>query len=216
MPGAHNKRQLQAVKMRSDFKDEVRYIQELQCIWELRKNLVHQLPQIFATTDSHIPSDVKPAIKVEPTDLVKKEPNSISEPINGSNKSELTRSAPKLKNETLHFLLILTTCLLGLGAFSLGLLFLCNPSIFQDSGLATKLVALVIGRLYLGTGLAMLILVYRKELRALGTLLLCEALAETVMMGLASKSGYEIDGLIGVPVTGVKGVLGLWMVSNCE
>ena len=216
MPGAHKKRQLRAVKMRSDIKDEVRYIQELQCIWEMRKSLVHQLPQIFATTDPLIPSDIKPAVKVEPTDLVKKEPNSTSDHSNGRDKPELARVASEVKNDTLHFFVALATYLLGLGTFFLGLLFLCNPSIFQDSGLATKLVALVIGRLYLGTGLAMLILVYQKQLRALGTLLLCEALAEFVMMGLASRLGFEIDFLIGVPVTGVKGVLGLWMISNCE
>ena len=215
MPGAQNKRQLRAVKMSSDIKDEVRYVLELQCIQEMRKHLVHQLPQIFATADPQVPSEHKIAVKVEPTDPVKKEPTSTSEHSNGRDKSELTRIAPEVKNNTLYYFFALTTYLLGLGTLSLGILFLCNPNIFEDSGLATKLVALVIGRLYLGTGLAMLVLVYRKQLRALGTLLLCEALAEIVMMGLARKSGFDIDGLIGVPVTGVKGVVGWWLVSSC-
>ena len=216
MVGAHSRRQLQAVKMRSNIKDEVRYVQELHYIREMRKHLVHQLPQIFATTDPHTLSDVEPAIEVEPTDLVKKEPSSISEHINGPNESKSVRVAPDVKNETVHFFVALATYLLGLGTLSLGILFLWDPSIFEDAGLATKLVALVIGRFYMGTGLAMLILVYQKHLRALGTLLLCEGLAESVMMDLASNKGFKIDFLIGVPMTLVKGVLGWWMVNNCE
>ena len=216
MPGAHKRRQLQAVKMRSNIKDEVRFVEELHYIQETRKNLVNQLPQIFATTDTHIPSDIKSAIKVEPTDLVEKEQNSISEHINGGDKSKLVRVTPDVKNETLHFFVALATYLLGFGTLSLGILFLWDPSIFEDSGLATKLVALVIGRLYMGTGLAMLILVYQKHLRALGTLLLCEGLAEAVMMVLARNLGFKVDFLIGVPMMSVKGVLGLWMVNSRE
>ena len=216
MPGAHKRRELRAVKMRDNIKDEVRYVQELHYIREMRKHLVHQLPQIFATTDPHTLSDVKPAIKVEPSSLVKKEPNSISEHSTGRDKSKPVRVATEVKNEIPHFFVVLATYLLGFGTLSLGLLFLWDPSIFEDAGLATKLVALVIGRLYTGTGLAMLILLYQNHLRALGTLLLCEGLAESVMMDLARNSGFKTDFLIGFPVTLVKGVLGWWMVNSRE
>ena len=216
MAGAHKRRQLQAVKMRSNIKDEVRYVQELHYIRTMRKHLVDQLPQIFAAKDPHILSDAKPAVKVEPTDLAKKEPDSISEHINGRDKSESVRVAPDLKKEKLHFFVTLVTYLVGFGTLFLGILFLWNPSIFQKYGLATKLVVLDLGRLYMGTGLAMLLLVYQKYLRALGTLLLCEAMADIVMMVLASNSGSKIDLLVGVPMTGVKGALGLWMVNSRE
>ena len=217
MVGAHNRlnREVRAVKMRSTIKDEVRYVQELHYMKEMRKNFVHQLPQVFAATEPHVVSDVKPAIgdvkpaigdmkpamKVEPTDSGKKEPEPVSEHISGPNEPELARVAPEVKNKTVQFLILLATYLLGLGTFYLGIVILWDPSIFKESGLATEIVALVIGRVYTGTGLAMLILAYQKHLRALSTLFLCEAVAETVMMVLASNSGFGIDFLIGVPMT---------------
>ena len=216
MPGAHKRRQLQAVKVKSNIKDEVRYVQELHYIRTMRKHLVDQLPQIFAAKDPHVLSDEKPAVKVEPTDLAKKEPDLISEHINGRDKLKSAHVARDLKKETLHFFVTLAMYLLGFGTLLFGILFLWDPSIIQQYGVATKLVALVIGRLYMGTGLAMLILIYQKHLRSLGTLLLCEAMAEIVMMFLASKSGIKIDFLVGFPMTGVKGALGLWMVNSRE
>ena len=218
MPVAHAKRmrELQAVKMKSDIKDEVCYVQELLYIQEMRKSLVHQLPQIFAATEPRVLSDVKPVIKVEPTDPVKKEPEPVSENIMGREELKSTYVTPDLKTETLHFFVALATYLLGLGTIFLGIFFLWDLSVFEESGLATEFFGLVIGRLYMGTGLAMLILVYQKHLRALGTLLLCEAVAEVVMMVLVRNSGFETDVLIGAPMTGVKGVLGLWLVNSRE
>ena len=221
MPGAHTKRtermrELQAVKMKSDIKDEVRYVQELHFIQEMRRTLVHQLPQIFAATEPRVLSDVKPVIRVELSNPVKKEPEPASENIMAREKMKTAVVPRDLKTETLHFFVALATYLLGFGTVFLGIFLLWDQSLFEESGLATKLVALVIGRLYMGTGLAMLILVYQKRLRALSTLLLCEAGAEIVMMVLARTSGFEIDVLIGAPMTGVKSVLGLWLVNSRE
>ena len=225
MVGAHNRsnRELRAVKMGPNIKDEVRYVQELHYIQEMRKTLVHQLPQVFAATEPHAVGDeksairdVKPAVKVEPTDSVKKEPEPVSEHISGPNEPELARVPPDVKITTARFLILLATYLLGFGTLYLGIVILWDPSIFKESGLATELVALAIGRLYMGTGLAMLILLYQKYQRALGTLLLCEAVAETVTMVLASNSGFQMDFLIGVPMTGAKFGLGWCMINSRE
>lgn len=275
MSGTHHpaNRQLRAVKKGLDIKDQVRYIHELRSIQQMRERLVHQLPQIFATTDPRVPDKHKTAIKVEPsgsttdarivsgnstavkvepTDPVKKEPDSNCARVNGRDRSKSVRFATNVeneielidlvekeptsisasandgdrseskdvgshqKNETLDFFIALAAYLLGFGTLFLGILFLCDPSIFAKSRVPTKLVALVIGRLYMGIGIAMLILGYQKHLRALGTMLLCEAVAEIVMMVLARISGFEIDFLVGVPVTAVKGGLGLWMISSRE
>ena len=222
MIGAHNKREqreLQAVKMWSTVTGEVRYVQEVRHIQEMRRHVIDQLPQVFADPEPDVASDVKLAIKVKSTDLVKKEPDNMPGNINSPKKVKLARVTPDGKNEILEilrFFVALATYVVGFGTLFLGIVFLWNLRIFEEAGLATKIVALLIGRVYMGTGLAMLLLVYQKHLRALGTLLLCEAVAEVVTMVLASNSGFELDFLIAVPIMGVKGLLGLWMVTNNE
>ena len=231
MPGANNRaiRELQAVKTRSNANVEVCYSQELRYIQEMRKHLVHNLPQVFATTESPIVSDMTPVIKVKPTDPVKEKLEPISEHSNGRDKSQSASAAPDSISKTLLFLVVLATYLLGFGSLFLGIVLLCDPIILENSWTVTNLIAwlvspvtnliaLLVGRIHVGTGLAMLILVCQRHLRTLGTLLLCEAVAEIVMMVPARNSGLEIDALMGtsmmgVPMTG-KVVLGVWLVNS--
>ena len=218
MAGAHTKRsqpELQAVKMRSVISGEVCYVQEIRDIQEMRKYVIDQLPQVFAAEEPDVVGDLKLAIKVEPTDLVKKEPDNMPGNISSPNEVRLTRVTPDVKNEILR-VFSLATYVRGFGYVSLGLLFLWDPSIFEEFGAARKLVALVIGGLIMGFGLALLILVYQKRLRDLGTLHLYEAVAETVVMVLARNSGFKIDFLITVPIAVVKGILGWWVINNHE
>ena len=272
MSEAHHpaKRQLRAIKMGPNVKDEIRYVHEVRRIRAMREHLVHQLPQIFAAPDPLVPSKDKAAVKVEPTgsttdahivnehrtaikvkpadpvkeepslisarinrhkrsksvrftldeveltDLAQKTPDSISTRVNGRNRSKSDRVGSDLKNETLQFFVALATFSVGFGTLFLGIYVLCGPSIFKKSGLSTGDLALVIWRLYMGTGLAMFILGFQKNLRALGTMLLCEAVAEMVVMILASNSGFATDFLVAVTMTSVKGVLGWWMINSRE
>ena len=215
MIGAHNKREqreLQAVKMWSTVTGEVRYVQEIRHIQEMRRHVVDQLPQVFATEELDVASDVEPAVRVEPTDLVKNEPDNTPGNINSPDKTKSAEVTPDVKNTILRCF-ALATYLRGFGYVSLGILCLCDPSTFEQVGV---LLALVISGLIMGFGLAMLILVYQKRLRALGTLHLYEAAAETVVMVLARNTGFKTDYLITVPIAVVKGVSGWWILNNHE
>ena len=223
MSGAHHNgsnRELRAVKMRSTVKEEVRYNygQELRHIREMRKRLVDRLPQVFATatttttttatTNPHIPGEQNIAVRVEPTDMAKMRPDSTAAP----EESVLAYATPSdLKKETLRFFRAFTARLIGLCTLSLGILSLREPIVSERSTIYFEF-----GRLYTGTGLFILILAYQNHLRALGTLLLCEAVAETIKLVLASNSGVDVDFLIEIPMTGIKGALGWLMVSSRE
>ena len=205
MSGAHHNgsnRELRAVKMRSTVKEEVRYNygQELRHIREMRKRLVDRLPQIFATTtktttNPHVPGERDIAVTTSTS--------------NAPSDLKTAPTAPALKKGSRRLFGSLAAYLIGLGTLSQGIWFLSEPGDFKYlGGFCT------IGRLYIGTGLFTLVLAYRSHLRALGTLLLCGAVAETVEWVVIWNSEFEGNFRVGVPMTGVKGALGWWMVGQ--
>ena len=199
--------QLRAVKLktRTTIKEEVRYIQEM------RKYLVSQLPQIFAAPSPSTISENVPAVHVEPAVFAKKKRDDVPRDVAGLKQSNTARFKPTTNSEMLHFFVTVVAYLFGLSTLLGGVALLGYPSVFEEPWPQAKLLGLVIGRLYLGSGLAMLALGFQKDRRAMGTLLLCEAVAEVVMMFLVWRSGLEVDVLIGVPLTVVRGALGWWM-----
>lgn len=189
--------QLRVVKTKTTIKDEVRHIQEM------RKQLVHQLPQIFAAADPQPVVNPEEAVKVESVSLVKEERGDVPEDVDDLG-GEAADGAAVLSINMMNMaslLLIITACLLSVGnAFA--------KAILTGSAQVARINALRVAGIYMASGLA--ILTYHERSRALGTLVLCTIVAEIVMLCVDKNTGFEIGLLVSVPIAGIKIGLG-WL-----
>lgn len=209
------KGQLRVVKKKITIKDEVRHIQDM------RKQLLHQLPQIFAAADPQPANHPEYAAKVESIGLVKEEHDVLPEDVDDF--AERLRTASRLArtintiNMAIRWLTI-TTCLLCLGNVLAEFILLpLDRNYLGGSAEAAELYALDVARLYMESGLAVSTLVYHERDRALGLLILCAVVAEIVMLCGASDSGFEIGFLVSIPMAGIKAGLGwLGLVDACQ
>ena len=166
----------------------------------------------------------------------KAEPTPVAEGDNGRNdvphieEAKPLPLAPKACNKPSHFPITITAYLLGLLLLLTGTaILLWDPPLLTKHTLplsppavtgtkaspsALRLNTLILGKSCIASGLTMLTFVYTKQLRALGLLLLCEYVAESVATCASLYAGVESHAAVRLAVSAVKGVLGVWMICS--
>lgn len=183
-------------------------------IQETRKQLVDQLPQIFAAPGPQ----PEQAVKVESAGLAKEEHDDVPEDVDDIRGEAADRVAVFLENSMrmTSRLLIITTCLLSVSYTLAQVILPLDLSYLAGSAQAARINALIVARLYMASGLAIIILFYHEYGRALGTLILCAVVAEIVMLCIAENSGFEIGFLVSIPISGNQGWTELAWVVGCS
>ena len=202
-------------KKRVSLRDEVRRIQEL------RKDLLHQLPQIFAAAASEPPPPPPPPpphlvtdteltiIKVEHSGLVEEGDNGIAEDEDRVGGWYPARIAPAI---SAMLLLLATTamgCLLCFTTSFIHTLVLRHPSFHPEAGLGADSFVLGRGEFILVRLLVMYILMYRNHLRLVAMLLFYEVIEEAVVMFRGGGSAGRVDVLVSASGIAFRLVLGL-------
>ena len=199
-------------KKKVSLRDEVRRIQEL------RKDLLHQLPQIFAAAASEPPPPPPPhlctdfessIIKVEYIDLVEEGDNGVvgdNDRVGGVDPAHIAPTTSAL------LLLLATTamgCLLGFATSFIHTLVLRHPGFHPEPGLGADSFVLGRGGFILVRLLVMYILMYRNHLRLVAMLLFYEVIEEAVVMFRSGGSAGQVDVLVSASSIGFRLVLGL-------
>ena len=198
--------QLRVVKKKTTIKDEVRHIQEM------RKQLVHQLPQIFAAADPQPVVNPEEAVKVKSIGLVKEEQDDVPKDVDDLGGEAADGAAVLAINKINKAIgvLTITICVLCFANALAEVIIPLDRSYLAGSAQAAKFYASSVARFYVESGLAIAMLVESEPHRTLGTLMLCAVVAEIVMLCVAKNSGFEIGLLISVPIAGIKIGLG-WL-----
>lgn len=199
-----NNAQLRIVKKKTKtttIKDEVRHIQQM------RKQLVHQLPQIFTPSADPQPVVIKPekAVKVQSTGLVKTEHDDVPEHVD-----DVGNELPSI----LSLVPTMAACALSLNATLLDAILPPGLSFTEGSSRADRMNITMMFRVYMGCFLALLVGFGPKRHRDFGMLVLCAMMAEIFMQRVALDAGYEVGLFVSIWMAGVKVGLGRWLIGQ--
>ena len=169
-------------------------------------------------------SALEPVTRDGPLQIDEKEQNEAAKAAGDVHESDPVHHQSHANKRISRLAITVIAFFLGLCTLCTGLLVLCDQTILAKylfhppprtarESQAVELSSLIVGRHSLCTGLLILSLVYRKKLRATGTLFLCEVVADTVTAAVVWKSGFREDIFSRVMVATVRMVLGCWMIQ---